>query len=215
MRGERVSDIQLAEEACHIEINVLGRPVGKQDHYASTFGGLNVFRFWASGQVTHDPLMLNLHQITELFSHFLLFWTNIQRDAAKVLTEQNDKTDDNDSALISMREQVGVMQKLLNTDYSIQDFGQMLHEGWLKKRSLATTISNPNIDVWYQSALDAGAFGGKLCGAGGGGFLLFIAPPEVHGEIRRRLHDLEEERISFEPHGVRTIVQVNRNEFQK
>ena len=215
MRGERVSDIQLAEEACYIEISVLGRPVGKQDHYASTFGGLNVFQFWASGRVTHDPLMLNLHQITKLFSHFLLFWTDIKRDAATVLTEQNEKTDDNDSALIAMRDQVEIMQKLLNSNYSTREFGSMLHQGWLKKRSLATTISNPQIDTWYQNALDAGAYGGKLCGAGGGGFLLFIAPPEVHDEIRKHLYDLKEERICFEPHGVRTIVQVNRNAFQK
>lgn len=215
MRGERVSDIQIAEEACHIEIQVLGRPVGKQDHYASTFGGLNVFHFFASGQVTVEPLMLNLYQITHLFSHVLLFWTNIQRDAAHVLTEQNEKTDTNLDALIAMRDQVELMQQLLKGNYSIEDFGNMLHDGWVKKRSLATTISNSNIDVWYQHALEAGAYGGKLCGAGGGGFLLFVAPQEAHAEIRKRLATLKEEKISFEPHGVRTIVQVIRNEFQK
>ena len=127
----------------------------------------------------------------------------------------NKKTDDNDSALIAMRDQVEVMQKLLNSNYSIREFGSMLHQGWLKKRSLATTISSPQIDNWYQSALDAAAYGGKLCGAGGGGFLLFIAPPQAHDEIRKHLYDLKEERICFEPHGVRTIVQVNRNAFQK
>lgn len=215
MRGEKVSDIQIAEEACHIEINVLGRPVGKQDHYASTFGGLNVFHFLSSGQVKLEPILLNLHHITNLFAHFLLFWTNIQRDAATVLTEQNHKTEDNYASLVSMREQVFALQELLLSNQSITEFGAMMHEGWQKKRQLASSISNTTIDLWYQKALDAGAYGGKLCGAGGGGFLLFIAPPKVHDQIRQKLSELKEERISFEPHGVRTIVQIDRNAFQK
>lgn len=215
MRGEKVSDIQIAEEACHIEINVLRRPVGKQDHYASTFGGLNVFHFLSSGQVKIEPVLLNLHDITELFAHFLLFWTNIQRDAATVLTEQNNKTENNYDSLVAMREQVSILQELLSTGCSIEQFGLMMHAGWQKKRQLASTISNPDIDLWYDKALSAGAYGGKLCGAGGGGFLLFIAPPEVQADIRAELFVLKEERISFEPHGVRTIVQVARNAFQK
>lgn len=215
MRGEKVSDIQIAEEACHIEINVLRRPVGKQDHYASTFGGLNVFHFLSSGQVKIEPVLLNLHDITELFAHFLLFWTNIQRDAATVLTEQNNKTENNYDSLVAMREQVSILQELLSTGCSIEQFGLMMHAGWQKKRQLASTISNADIDLWYDKALSAGAYGGKLCGAGGGGFLLFIAPPEVQADIRAELFVLKEERISFEPHGVRTIVQVARNAFQK
>ena len=167
----------------------MGRPVGKQDHYASTFGGLNVFQFWASGRVTHDPLMLNLHQITKLFSHFLLFLDG-HKDAATVLTEQNEKTDDNDGALIAMRDQVEVMQKLLNSNYSTKDFGSMLHQGWTKNAFWQRQLAVLRLIVGTKSALDAGAYGGKLCGAGGGGFLLLL-PPEVHDEIRKHLSDLK------------------------
>lgn len=215
MRGEKVSDIQIAEEACHIEITVLRRPVGKQDHYASTFGGLNVFHFLSSGQVKIEPIPLNLHDITNLFDHLLLFWTNIQRDAAAVLTEQNAKTSSNYDSLVAMREQVSVLQELLSTGCSIDKFGVMMHEGWQKKRQLASTISSVDIDVWYDKALSAGAYGGKLCGAGGGGFLLFIAPPIAHPKIRAELCELKEEQISFEPHGVRTIMQIGKNAFHK
>ena len=110
------------------------------------------------------------------------------------MTEQNEKTDDNDSALIAMRDQVEVMQKLLNSNYSTKDFGSMLHQGWLKNALWQRQLAVLKSHNWYQSALDAGAYGGKLCGAGGGGFLL-LSLLEVHDEIRKHLSDLKEERI--------------------
>lgn len=213
MRGEQVSDIQIAEEACYVEIEALERPVGKQDHYAAAFGGLNVIQFLPSGQVRLEPLPLSLKDVSQLFKHLLLFWTKIQRDASSILSEQKEGTADKMDTLKSMVEQVFEMQKLLNTDFAIQEFGEMLHLGWVRKQSLASKITNPKINDWYQRARDAGAYGGKLCGAGGGGFLLFVAPPEKHDFIRQRLQDLQEEPISFEPHGVRTIVKINRNSF--
>ena len=211
MRGERVSDIQIAEEACYVEINALNRPVGKQDHYAATFGGLNVFEFMASGQVRIEPLPMSLMQIVKLYDHLLLFWTNIQRDAGSVLLEQRNNTVDKLSVLREMRDQVHVMQSKLVKEFSIEGFGEMLHRGWQMKRSLASKITNPQIDEWYDLACKAGAYGGKLCGAGGGGFLLFVAPPESHAQIRRQLSDLKEEPIRFEPHGVRTLIQIPRD----
>jgi D-glycero-alpha-D-manno-heptose-7-phosphate kinase len=214
MRGERVSDIQIAEEACYVEIKALNRPVGKQDHYAATFGGLNVFEFLASGQVRVQPLPLPLTQISKLYDHLLLFWTNIQRDAGSVLKEQRENTVDKMTVLRTMRDQVYEMQAKLVTDFSIEGFGQMLHQGWQMKRSLASKITNSQIDAWYDKAIEAGAYGGKLCGAGGGGFLLFVAPPESHDEIRSQLSELKEEPIRFEPHGVRTLIQISRDSNQ-
>ena len=215
MRGERVSNIQLAEEACYIEINALQRPVGKQDHYAATFGGLNVFEFMVSGQVRIQPLPLSLLQISRLYEYLLLFWTNIQRDAGSVLKEQRDNTADKLTILRAMRDQVQELQAQLVTDFSIEGFGRMLHQGWQMKRSLASKITNPQIDAWYDSARQAGAYGGKLCGAGGGGFLLFVAPPESHAQIRHHLSALKEEQIYFEPHGVRTLIQIPRDSNEK
>ena len=212
MRGERVSDIQIAEEACYVEINALKRPVGKQDHYAATFGGLNVFQFLASGQVRIEPLPLALPNITRLYDHLLLFWTNIQRDAGSVLKEQRDNTADKMVVLRQMRDQVYEMQRQLTQDFDIENFGRMLHQGWLMKRGLASKITNPEIDAWYEQALNAGAYGGKLCGAGGGGFLLFVAPPTSHNAIRTELNAMREEPIRFEPHGVRTLIQIPRDD---
>lgn len=211
MRGERVSDIQIAEEACYVEINALSRPVGKQDHYAATFGGLNVFQFLASGQVRVEPLPLTLAQITRLYDHLLLFWTNIQRDAGSVLKEQRDNTAEKMTVLTQMRDQVFKLQERLTQHFEIETFGRMLHQGWLMKRSLASKITNTQIDEWYDLALQAGAYGGKLCGAGGGGFLLFVAPPECHDAIRQQLIGMREEPIRFEPHGVRTLIQIPRD----
>ena len=211
MRGERVSDIQIAEEACFVEINALKRPVGKQDHYAATFGGLNVFQFLSSGQVRMEPLPLPLDHIAILYDNLMLFWTNIQRDAGSVLKEQSANTHNKMEVLTKMRDQVFEMQRQLTEEFSIENFGRMLHQGWLMKRSLASKITNSKIDSWYEQALDAGAYGGKLCGAGGGGFILFVAPPECHEKIRNELHELNEEPIQFEPHGVRTLIQIPRD----
>ena len=116
----------------------------------------------------------------------MLFWTNIQRDAGSVLKEQRDNTVDKLKVLSSMRDQVFEMQRQLTEEFSIEGFGKMLHQGWQMKRSLASKITNPQIDAWYELALRAGAYGGKLCGAGGGGFLLFVAPPECHQSIRNK-----------------------------
>jgi len=176
MRGERASDVQIAEEAAYIEMVALQRPVGKQDHYAAAFGGLNVFHFQRSGNVMVEPLYLSSIGLQELFSHFLLFWTGIQRDAGVVLKEQKDNIQDKMKMLIEMRDQVYEMKALFQKDLIVEEMGIMLHQGWLRKRQLASTISNSQIDQWYEAAMNAGAYGGKLCGAGGGGFLLFFSP---------------------------------------
>lgn len=158
-----------------------------------------------------EPLPLPLTQIAKLYDHLLLFWTNIQRDAGSVLQEQRDNTVDKMTVLRQMRDQVKVMQAQLVDDFSIEGFGNMLHQGWQMKRSLASKITNPQIDAWYELARKAGAYGGKLCGAGGGGFLLFVAPPACHDRIRAKLAGLKEEPIRFEPHGVRTLIQIPRD----
>ena len=129
--------------------------------------------------------------------------------AGKILAAQKAKTDEKFKVLCQMRDQVLSLQDLLTKNFSVADFGHMLHQGWELKRSLTNQISSSQIDVWYNLARQAGAYGGKLCGAGGGGFLLFIAPPERHNPIRKALHELQEEEINFEPHGVRSIVEVH------
>jgi D-glycero-alpha-D-manno-heptose-7-phosphate kinase len=201
-RGERVSASQLAEEAAHIEIDVLKEPIGKQDQYAAAFGGLNLFCFKPGGDVTVEPVRLLNGTLKSLFDQILMFWTGHQRDSSSVLAEQKQNTPRKMASLLRMREQAQQMQKVLSNGHcDLSAIGRILDEGWQLKRHLASTITTGQIDRWYDRALNAGAIGGKLCGAGGGGFLLFIAPQKHHEPIRRVLSDLHEVPVSAEVHG--------------
>ena len=206
-RGERVSAGQLAEEACHIEIDVLGQPIGKQDQYAAAFGGLNVFRFLPDGGVTVQHIGLNEPLHTELFGSMLMFWSGHQRDASEVLTMQQKNTHAELDRLVMMRSQVSTLQSLVgNGHLDVETFGRILHDGWMLKRELVDGMSNGVIDWMYERAMSAGAIGGKLCGAGGGGLVLFIAPPSTHAAIRDALADFPELEVDHEAHGSRVVV---------
>lgn len=210
LRGERVSAAQLAEEASHVEIDVLGEPIGKQDQYAVAFGGLNLFVFRPGGAVTLQPGRVPAPLVSELFASLLMFWTGHQRSARSVLEEQREGTGDKLDALDRMRQHAHDVHQLFTSSngsaIDLQALGHMLDESWQLKRSLATTISSPSIDDWYDSALRAGAYGGKLCGAGGGGCFLFVVPPERHDAVRAALADLTEVSIGYEAHGSRVLL---------
>jgi D-glycero-alpha-D-manno-heptose-7-phosphate kinase len=205
-RGERVSPGQLADEACHIEIDVLGEPIGKQDQYAAAFGGINLLSFKPGGGVTVEHQRLAAGQLRDLFDGMLMFWTGHQRDASAVLTEQRDNTAAKLDRLRTLRDQAHDLNRRLLEGLDVSSFGKLLDEGWQLKRQLASTITNSQIDLWYDRAMDAGADGGKLCGAGGGGFLLFLARPERHQAIREALGDLTEMSVDHESHGSQLVV---------
>src|SRR5919109_1654849 len=170
-RGERVSAGQLAEEACYIEIDVLKQPIGKQDQYAAAFGGLNFFCFKPGGSVTVEPQRVANGGLKALFDNILMFWTGHQRDAGSVLSEQKANTTVKMESLLKMRNHAYDLQALTSDGhFDPEKFGRVLHESWQLKRQLASTITTGQIDQWYDTALAAGAKGGKLCGAGGGGF---------------------------------------------
>jgi D-glycero-alpha-D-manno-heptose-7-phosphate kinase len=208
-KGDRVTAGQLAEEASHIEIDVLGEPIGKQDQYAAAFGGLNYFRFNPGGAVTVEPLRPSQGALATLFGHMLLFWTGHQRAAGSVLKEQKANTAGRLDSLRAMRDHAYELHELMsNGSVDPAAVGRILDDGWRLKRSLASTISNDAIDEWYQRALDAGATGGKLCGAGGGGCILILAPPERHDAIREALRDLVEVPVSYEVYGSRVLLPV-------
>ena len=206
-RGERVAPGQLAEEATHIEINVLREPIGKQDQYAAAFGGLNFFRFNPGGGVTVEPVRVRNTFLDDLFDHVLMFWTGIQRDASSVLIEQKKNTESKLDFLKKMRDHAHRLHQLAAAGgFDPVAFGSILDESWLLKRQLASTISNPTIDRAYTRARQAGAEGGKICGAGNGGFLLFIVRPEKQPTVRQALADLLEVPIRFEVHGSRVLL---------
>jgi D-glycero-alpha-D-manno-heptose-7-phosphate kinase len=209
-RGERVSAGQLAEEACYIEIEVLGEPIGKQDQYAAAFGGLNLFCFKPGGSVTVEHERARNGSLGRLFESMLLFWTGHQRDASGVLVEQKQNTPDRMELLLQMRDQALELHATLNNGrIDIGEFGRALDRGWRLKQQLASKITNPQIDRWYKAAIDAGAAGGKLCGAGCGGFLLFIVLPDRRDNVRAALADLAEMTVEPDSRGSELVIPFN------
>jgi D-glycero-alpha-D-manno-heptose-7-phosphate kinase len=202
LRGERVSAGQLAEEASHIEIDVLGEPIGKQDQYAAAFGGLNVFRFEPGGRVTVEPQRVAAHTLFAFFDNALLLWTGMQRHASSVLAEQKENTHCKLDALRQIRSHAEQLRALVsNGSLDPIVVGRVLHESWMQKRQLARTITTSGIDSWYERAVAAGAEGGKLCGAGGGGFLLLFVKPENRERVRSALAELMEVDVRPEVQG--------------
>lgn len=204
--GERVSAGQLAQEAAHVEMDILGRPIGKQDHYSAAFGGFNCFRFMPDDTVTVEPQWLPDAVLEDMFGHIMLFWTGITRDAGAVLSEQRDNTAENMSELLAMGRHAIQLKNLVSNGFDPEEFGRVLDSTWQIKRELASTITSDQIDGWYRSARDAGALGGKLCGAGGGGFLLLIVPPARHDAVRQALSDIKQESVRCEMQGSRLIL---------
>lgn len=179
-RGERQPG-ELAKVAAHLEMDVLGRCVGKQDHYASAYGGFNRFAFHDDESVSVFRNLCCRETQDALESHLMLFYTGIKRDAAEVLDSQGGNFD----TLRAMKAQVGQMRRALYAN-DLSLFGRLLLDGWRLKKEL-NGASNDRIDGWYDAALRAGASGGKLLGAGGGGFLLFFVPPERKEAVAKAL----------------------------
>jgi D-glycero-alpha-D-manno-heptose-7-phosphate kinase len=205
-RGEQVTASQLADEASTVEIEMLAQPIGKQDQYAAAFGGLNLFAFRPGGDVTVQPHRGVNGSVGELFDHLLMIWSGHQRRASSVLLEQQERTAEHRGVLGRMREQAYELQALMSSPTpDFRRFGAVLDAGWNMKRGLASTVSNPEIDGWYAAGLEAGALGGKLCGAGGGGFLVFLAEPGARDQVRAALPGLQSVPVRFEAHGSRVL----------
>lgn len=181
---------ELAEQACDIEINWAGKPVGKQDQYAAAFGGMITMGISKGGEVEVDPIILECETVTQLEHSLLMFYTNIQRDASEILRDQSQRvkiSGDRATEALHRIKEIGVeiAGALMNGD--IERFGRLMNEHWMAKRGSSDKMSTSFVDECYQAAMGAGAFGGKIMGAGGGGFLLVCVPPEKRREIRRVL----------------------------
>ncbi len=206
LRGENVSAGQLAEEACHVEIEVLSCPIGKQDQYAAAFGGLNYITFQRDGRVHLDSVWLPGEGVIALFRNSMLFWTGIQRDAGGVLKEQRRNICDACDTLTRMRDMAAICRDmLLKHPDDPTKLGALLDAGWRAKRSLASGVSSSQIDSLYARALAAGATGGKIAGAGGGGFLFLIVPPDRQAGVRAALPEMVDVMINYEPRGARLL----------
>ena len=202
--GEYVSAETLAKEACNIEIDILGQPIGKQDQYAAAYGGFNHIQFNADETVDVEPLVLKSSIKEELNQNLLLFYIAMPKQSVEILTEQKQKTNQNLQILDKMVEQVDELKEALHNS-DLTEFGNLLHKGWLYKQQLASKISNPIINSYYETARAAGALGGKILGSGGGGFLLFYCEPEKQDAVRNALSSLKETPFRFESSGSRII----------
>lgn len=204
-KGQIVSAKNVAEQACRIEIEVLGKPIGKQDQYAAAFGGLNYMRFNPDGSVDVEPVPATPETMQELSKRTLLLYTEQQRDADSILKRQSEGTKDRMSTLRAMRDLAHEMRLAIGGGGGLDEFARLLDEGWRLKRSLGFGISMDSVDAWYAQARKLGAQGGKLLGAGGGGFLLLLAPPERHNMIREALGHPRELTFGIDRRGGRII----------
>lgn len=200
-KGKYVSKAELAEEACKVEIQKLGNPIGKQDQYAAAFGGLNFISFHQDDSVSVEPIITDADTVNRLQESLMMFYTGIKHDANKILAEQkkNISQADKTKNLIHMCRLARDMKQSLETG-NLSDFGEILNEGWRRKRELAGGITSSRIDELYQLAMENGASGGKLLGAGGGGFLLFFCPKEKQELLKNKLR-LKPFPFSFEHDG--------------
>ncbi len=203
--GRITGQAKLAEQACQIELDILQKPIGRQDQYAAAFGGLNYIRFNPDHTVHVEPVPCRQEVMQELESRILLLYTDQQRSADGILEKQSAGTNDKRAVLRKMRDLAGEMRTVLAGQGDVDEFARLLHEGWKLKRSLGFGISSGYIDDWYNAALKAGAQGGKLLGAGGGGFVLLMAPAERHMAIREALGNPRELSFAVDRLGSRIV----------
>ena len=194
----------LAEEACRIEIDRLGRPVGKQDQYIAAFGGLTCLTFEPGGQVSICPLSISSDTLHDLEEHLLMFFTGYSRDAEQMLEDQKARSEQGDSEMIDnlhFVKQVGEASKDALEGGDVRQFASLMHEHWIRKRERSVGMTNPSIDKWYELGIDNGALGGKLVGAGAGGFLLFYASDPSALRTAMTAEGLQEVRFNFDLDG--------------
>lgn len=208
-RRRHLHQEELAELACHIEIDRLGEPIGKQDQYAAAFGGVTCFTFHKDDRVTARPLNISMDTFFDLEDNLLLFFTGYSRSAGSILKDQDVRTkDSNDEMLKNLHyvKELGYQSKDALEQGDTAAFGEIMHKHWLHKKQRSSGMSNPQIDQWYDLAMNNGAVGGKLVGAGGGGFLMFMAKDRNKLRHAMSAAGLEEVRFRFDFEGSSVVL---------
>lgn len=209
-RGEFVSKYKLAKDACKIEIDKLGEPIGKQDQFAAAFGGLKFYEFQPSGFVNVEPIIMAPQSYKKLEDNILMFYLGGVHSASAILKEQSQNIKTVDKAKIQQK--ICDLTKTLKEELqknNVDAMGELLHKNWILKKSLASGISNPLIDETYEKAMNAGALGGKLLGAGGAGFMIFYVKSENQDAVRTALGNLREMDFEMDNSGA-SIVHVDK-----
>ena len=207
--GEIVPAERLAREACEIEIEILKRPIGIQDQYIAAYGGLRFIEFLPNGQVIAEKLNLSPEAQRTLNNNFMLFYTGMSRDSSSILKEQVGNLKDHLNELREIKQMAYEARCAIETA-NFDVLGVLLHQSWELKKRLARTISNGRINEMYETARRAGAIGGKIAGAGGGGFLLLYVPLESQNKVRTKLNDLQELPFRLEADGTKVIFNYRR-----
>lgn len=201
---------ELAEEACHIELNILKEPIGKQDQYIAAYGGLTCFQFHPNGKVNAQPLKIDQETLYNLEDNLLLFFTGYSRSASVILKEQNAKSHAKDQDMISnlhFIKELGFKSKEALENGDLHQFAELMNVHWNQKKKRSSVMSNSQIDDWYTLALQNGAVGGKMIGAGGGGFLMFYTEDKIKLRHTLRKVGLPEVRFRFDFLGTQVITQ--------
>ncbi len=206
-KGQHVSAEKLARDACRIEIEILKKPIGKQDQYATAYGGFNYLQFNPDESVYIDPIICQFGTKERLEKNLLLLYTGITRSSDTILAKQSRNMREDSQMQNVMTQMVTIADEMRTSlrKNNLNTFGEFLDENWQLKKQMADTISSPKIDGWYAVAKKNGAIGGKLLGAGGGGFLLFYASQKYHRKIIKALPMLRPTEIAFEPQGSKII----------
>jgi len=209
-KREYISKNDVAEEACNMEINILKNPIGKQDQYAAAIGGLNFYKFNRDGSVDVEPILMNKESYIQLEKNLIMLYVGGEHSASKILEEQSKN-------MVSAKDKEEGQKRIVELTYelkkelennNIDSVGRILDENWKIKKTLANGISNPKFDEWYNRAINAGATGGKILGAGGSGFFLFYVPEKKQKKFREEMKELKEMEFKFDHQGT-TVIFVN------
>jgi D-glycero-alpha-D-manno-heptose-7-phosphate kinase len=214
-KREFVTQRHLAEEACHIEIGVLKEPIGKQDMFASAYGGVTCFTFERDGNVIVEPIRMSDETMEQLESRLMLFHTGVERSASEILSVQNQKTKDNDAQVVESLKrikEIGLESRKVLESGDLDAFGELLDVHWRTKRNLSDKVSDPHMDECYELAIRKGALGGKLIGAGGAGFFMFYCRDVDKLRLSNAMREagLKPMRFNFDFEGAKILVNMKR-----
>src|SRR5213595_2518433 len=208
LRKNLVHPAELAEQACHIELEKLREPIGKQDQYIAAYGGITCFKFMPDGQVEAWPLKISEETLYNLEDNLLLFFTGYARSASKILKEQDDKSKQADKAMVEnlhFVKELGKQSQVALESDNLPEFARLMDVHWQRKKERSLSMSNQDINAWYDCAMANGALGGKIIGAGGGGFLMFYAKDKARLRHTMREKGLTEVRFRFDFEGTKIV----------
>jgi D-glycero-alpha-D-manno-heptose-7-phosphate kinase len=213
MQGKMLSKKQLAMESIHVEQEILHETVGSQDQVSTAYGGLNHIIFQENGEIIVKPVTLSQERIKQLESHLMLFYTGIKRTASNVAQSYVNNIEEKKRQMQKMMEMVDEAIAIMNGNRDIKEFGKLLHEAWKVKCSFSDRVSNSSVDEIYTKAISTGAIGGKITGAGGGGFMVLFVPPEKREQVREGLKNFVHVPFRFEGHGSQIIFYDPEEDF--